>query len=72
MVVELRSHKKNSGEREPGKPKGMGANRGAFQVAGDRAELTEATDAAESPTTTVERVADVDERWWNYLVARAG
>jgi hypothetical protein len=71
-VVELRPHRKNAGEHGPGEPKGMGANRGAFQVAGDRAKLTGATDVAESPTTTVERVADVDERWRNYLVARAG
>jgi hypothetical protein len=47
-------------------------NRGVFQVAGDRAELTGATDAAGSSTATVERAADVGERWWNCQGARAG
>jgi hypothetical protein len=32
-------------------------------VAGDRAELTGATDAAGSSTATVERAADVGGRW---------
>jgi hypothetical protein len=41
-------------------------------VAGDRAELTGATNAAGSSTATVERVVAVGERWWSYLVARAG
>jgi hypothetical protein len=34
-----------------------------FQVAGDRAELTGATDAAGSSTATLERAADVGGRW---------
>jgi hypothetical protein len=40
-------------------------------VAGDRAELTGATDAARSSTATVERVADVGGRWRSSLVTRA-
>jgi hypothetical protein len=40
-------------------------------VAGDRAELTGATDAAGSSTTTVERAADVGGRWRSSLVTRA-
>jgi hypothetical protein len=60
-VVELWQHRKNSGEHGPGGPEGLGVNRGAFQVASDRAELTGAIDAAGSPTTTVERTADVGE-----------
>ena len=42
---------------------GEKANQGAFQVAGDRAELTGATNATESSTTTVEHAADVGGRW---------
>jgi hypothetical protein len=61
-VVELRLHRRNSGEHGPGGLEGLGANRGVFQVAGDRAELTGATDAAGSSTATVERAADVDGR----------
>jgi hypothetical protein len=60
-VAELRLHRKNSGEHGPGEPEGLGANRGAFQVAGDRAELTGATDAV-----------DVSEPRRNCLGARAG
>jgi hypothetical protein len=56
-VAELRLHKKNSGERGPGGPEGLGANRGAFHVAGDRAELTGATDAAGSSTVAVSALA---------------
>jgi hypothetical protein len=41
-------------------------------VAGDRAELTGATNVAGSSTVTVERAADVGERWQNCLGARAG
>jgi hypothetical protein len=41
-------------------------------VAGDRAELTGATDAAGSPTTTVERAVDVGERWQSCLVRVQG
>jgi hypothetical protein len=54
--------KKCSGERGPDEPEGEKANQGAFQVAGDRAELTGVTDTAGSPTTTVEWAADVGER----------
>jgi hypothetical protein len=43
MVAALRLRKKRSGERGPGKSEGERANRGAFQVAGDKVELTEAT-----------------------------
>jgi hypothetical protein len=71
-VVELRLHRKNSGECGPGGLDGLGANRGAFQLAGDRAELTGATNGAGSPTMTVERVAGVGEQRRNYLVARTG
>jgi hypothetical protein len=53
-MAELRWHRKNSSERGPGGPEGLGANRGAFQVASDRAELTRATDAVRSSTATVE------------------
>ena len=56
----LRLRKNRSSERGPDEPEGEKANQGVFQVAGDRAELTEATDAAGSPTTTIER-ADVGE-----------
>jgi hypothetical protein len=62
-VAELQLHRRNSGERGPGKPEGLGENRRVFQVAGDRAELTRATDAAGSSTATVERAADVGGRW---------
>jgi hypothetical protein len=41
-------------------------------VAGDRAELTGATDAAGSSTTIVEQAANVGERRWSCLGARAG
>jgi hypothetical protein len=41
-------------------------------VAGDRVELTEATDAAGSSTVTVERAADVGERWRSCLGVRTG
>jgi hypothetical protein len=41
-------------------------------VAGDRAELTGATDAAGSPTTTVERATDVGERRRSCLVRVQG
>jgi hypothetical protein len=36
---------KYSGERGPGEPKGLGANRGVSRVADGEAELTEATSA---------------------------
>jgi hypothetical protein len=62
-VAELRLHRKNSGERGPGRLEGLGTNRGVFQVAGDKVELTGATDAAGSSTTTVERAANVSGRW---------
>jgi hypothetical protein len=45
MVAELRLHWENSGERGPGRPEGLGANRGVSRVADGEAELTEATGA---------------------------
>jgi hypothetical protein len=45
-VAVLRLRKKCFGERGPDKPEGEKANQGAFQVAGDRAELTEVTNTA--------------------------
>jgi hypothetical protein len=36
---------KYSGERGPGEPEGLRANRGVYRVADGEAELTEATDA---------------------------
>jgi hypothetical protein len=62
-VEELWLHWRNSGERGLGGLEGLGANRGVFHVVGDRAELTGATDAAESSTTTVERAADFGGQW---------
>jgi hypothetical protein len=62
-VAELRLHRKNSGERGPGRLEGLGAIRGVFQVVGDRAELTRATDTAGSSTVTMERAEDVGGRW---------
>jgi hypothetical protein len=41
----LRLHGKHSGERGPGNPERLGANRGVSQVAGGAAELTEETGA---------------------------
>jgi hypothetical protein len=38
-----RLHGEDVGERGSGEPEGLGANRGVSQVAGDKAELTEAT-----------------------------
>jgi hypothetical protein len=63
MVAELRLHGKFSGERGQGGLEGLGANRGVFQVAGDRVELTGATDVERSSKATVERAADVGG-WW--------
>jgi hypothetical protein len=40
----LRLHWKHSGERGPGKPEGLGANRGVSRVADGEAELTRAID----------------------------
>jgi hypothetical protein len=62
-VAELRLHRNISGERGQGELEGLGANRGVFQVVGDKAELTGATDAAGSSTATVERAADVGGQW---------
>jgi hypothetical protein len=62
-VAELRLHRKISGERGQGELEGLGANRGVFQVVGDKAELTWAIDAAGSSTATVERAADVGGQW---------
>jgi hypothetical protein len=66
-VAELWLHRKNSIEHGPGGLEGLRANRGVFQVAGDRAELTGATYATRSSTTTVEWAADGG----GALVARA-
>jgi hypothetical protein len=63
-VAELRLHRNISGERGQGGLEGLGANRGVFQMVGDRAELTGATYTAGSSTATVERAADVGGRWW--------
>jgi hypothetical protein len=41
-------------------------------VAGDRAEHTGATDTVGGSMATVERAADVGERWQSYLDARTG
>jgi hypothetical protein len=41
----LRLHGKHSGERGPGKQKGLGANRGASRAADGEAELAGATNA---------------------------
>jgi hypothetical protein len=59
-VAKLWLHRKNSDERGP---EGLGANRGVFQVAGDRVELTGANDVARSSTMTIERAVDVGRRW---------
>jgi hypothetical protein len=40
----LRLHGKHSGERGPGKPEGLGANRGVSRATDGEAELTEETD----------------------------
>jgi hypothetical protein len=53
MVAELWLHRKNSNECGPGGLEGLGVNRGVFQVPGDRAELTGATDEAGSSTAIV-------------------
>jgi hypothetical protein len=44
-VAELRLHREKSGERGPGGPEGLGANRGVSRDADGEAELTEATSA---------------------------
>jgi hypothetical protein len=63
----LRLHGVVSGEREPGKAEGLGADRGVSQVADDDTELTEATGA----TVTVERARDHSMRRRNSLGVRA-
>jgi hypothetical protein len=68
-ALESRGNGGGAGMRR-GKLEGLGANRGVFQVAGDRAELTRAIDTARSSTVTVERAANVGGRW-RALVARA-
>jgi hypothetical protein len=40
MAAALRLRKKRSGERGPGKPKGERVSLGAFQVVGDKADLS--------------------------------
>jgi hypothetical protein len=45
-VAGLRLHGENVGERRPGKLERLGANQEVSRVAGEGAELTEATDAA--------------------------
>jgi hypothetical protein len=44
-VAELWLHGENSSERGPGKPEGLGANRGVSRVAHGKAKLTKATGA---------------------------
>jgi hypothetical protein len=44
----LRLHGKHSGEHGPGKPEGLGANRGVSRVADGEAELTRAMDATQA------------------------
>jgi hypothetical protein len=72
MVAVLRRRKECSGERGPDEPEGEKANHGAFQVVGDRAELTKETDAAGSPTVTVERTTDIGKRRRSCLVRVQG
>jgi hypothetical protein len=67
----LRLRKKRFGERGPGELEGERANRGTFQVAGDKAELTGATDTEAGSTATVERRRNHGERQ-NFLGTRAG
>jgi hypothetical protein len=68
-VLESRGNDGGVGTRR-GELEGLGANRGVFQVAGDRAKLTRATDAAGSSTATVEWAAKVGGRWWGSGRAR--
>jgi hypothetical protein len=51
----LQLHGKHSGERGPGKPEGLGANRGVSRAADGEAELTRATD-----TTRAQRESQND------------
>jgi hypothetical protein len=46
MASGLRLHGENAGERGPGEPEGLGANWKMSHIAGEEAELTEATDVA--------------------------
>jgi hypothetical protein len=46
--VGLRLHGEDAGERGPSEPEGLWANRGVSWVAGEEAELTEATGATET------------------------
>jgi hypothetical protein len=43
MAAALRLREESSSEHGPGEPEGEGVNRGASRVAGDKAELIEAT-----------------------------
>jgi hypothetical protein len=47
-ATELRLQGEEAGERGPGEPAGLGANRKMSHVAGEEAELTEATGVAET------------------------
>jgi hypothetical protein len=47
-VVGLQLHGENAGERRPGEIEGLGANQRVSRVAGEGAELTEASDAADA------------------------
>jgi hypothetical protein len=47
-VVGLRLHGEDAGERGLGEPEGLWANRGVSRVAGEEAELIEATGATET------------------------
>jgi hypothetical protein len=44
----LRLHGENTGEHRPGETEGLGANQRVSRIAGEEAELTEATDAADA------------------------
>jgi hypothetical protein len=44
----IRLYGENDGEREPGETEGLGANQRMSRIAGEEAELTEATDVADA------------------------
>ena len=69
-LAELRLHRRNSGERGPGRLEGLGANRGVFRAIDGEAELTEAKDGCGATVITEWTAAD-GERWRSSLVARA-
>jgi hypothetical protein len=66
-VVALRLLEESSSERGPGEPEGEGANRRASRIAGDKVELTEATNMARArrrPQNGRETTASGDETPW--------